>query len=522
MNFLSLILAFFGCVLGIFAAFNGLVHEVTYATQLSHFNVFPFSFRLDPISAFFLLPVFVISFLGRLYCFEYMNNAERALGIVVNNFFYSLLVVSMAFVVYAADLFSFALSWEMMSISSFFLVMYDFQKKNTRQAAYLYFVFTQAGAFLIISGFGVIFAHTGNLEFDSIMAIPAEIKTLVFLLLLAGFGSKAGMFPLHIWLPYAHPAAPSHVSAIMSGVMIKIGIYGIVRFYCLLDSNSILLGQVVLLFGIVTGVGGIVQALGQQNLKRLLAYSSVENIGIILIGLGIGMIGRSLNHPAMTLLGFSGAFLHVLNHAIFKSLLFMGAGSVIKKTGLEVIDQMGGILKKMKVTGITFLVGSAAIIGLPPLNGFISEFLIYYAGFQGIRFDESGFIPASLAILSLALIGGLALACFTKVVGIVFLGEPRKVQMKPVEESGIAMQIPMLILAAFCLLIGVFPRIFIRMSLLATQTIPGVTYDPSLNQILKVSQNISVAVLLFILLVIILWVLRFLLYKNKTITVSST
>ncbi|MFH2128724.1 MAG: proton-conducting transporter membrane subunit [bacterium] len=522
MNILGLLLVVVGCGTGLFAALNGLVNGEAVAAHFIHINGLPFQFSLDPISAFFLVPVFVISLLGRVYGFHYLNNPDRVLGIAVNHFFYSLLVVSMVMVVYASDIFSFAIAWEVMSISSFFLVIYDFHKKSTRKAAYLYFVFTQAGALLIFAGFGVLFAATGSFGFERLGALSADIKMLVFLLLLFGFGSKAGMFPLHIWLPHAHPAAPSHVSAIMSGVMIKMGIYGIIRFYCLLDTDSILLGQIVLLFGICSGVFGVVQALGQDSLKRLLAYSSVENIGIILIGLGIGMIGRSLHQPAMALLGFSGAFLHILNHAAFKSLLFMGAGSIIQRTGIEVIDQMGGYLKKMKVTGTTFLVGSLAISGLPPFNGFISELLIYYAGFEGIHFNEVRFIPSALVILSLALIGGLALACFTKVMGIAFLGEPRKTPDRAVTESGVAMQIPMVVLAIICFLIGVFPGLFIRMTLHATRLIPGVATGAAISPFLGVSRQISMAVLLFILLVTVLWLLRTLLYKNKRVTISST
>ncbi|MBU2515122.1 hydrogenase [bacterium] len=522
MNALGLLLITCGCITGLIPAFDGLFNGNTYSVLFTNFRVFPLSFELDPISAFFLFPIFFISLLGRLYSFQYLNNTEKALGIAVNNLFYSLLVVSMALVVYAGDLFSFAISWEVMSISSFFLVLFNYQKESTRKAAYLYFVFTQAGAFLIFAGFGVIIAYTGDLGFNKILALPEEIKILVFLLLLLGFGSKAGMFPLHIWLPYAHPAAPSHVSAIMSGVMIKIGIYGIIRFYCLLNSNSILFGYLVLCFGILSGVFGVVQMLGQQNLKRLLAYCSVENIGIILIGLGIGMIGVSQNLPAMALLGFSGAFLHILNHALFKSLLFMGAGSVIHKSGFETIDQMGGYLKKMKVTGVTFLVGSLAITGLPPFNGFISEFLIYYGSFQGISFNETGFIPSALGIISLALIGGLALAGFTKVFGIVFLGEPRKIPDHTLQESGLIMQIPMIILAVICLLIGVFPDIFIRLSLLATNSIPQVSSNVSIEGVLAINRNISFTVLFFIVLVMVLWGIRTLFYRNKTITASST
>jgi hydrogenase-4 component B len=290
----------------------------------------------------------------------------------------------------------------------------------------------------------------------------------------------------------------------------------------LLGSDSIIFGQIVLVFGIISGIYGVVQALGQHNLKRLLAYHSVENIGIILIGLGIGMIGVSLKQPLLTALGFSGALLHVLNHAIFKSLLFMGAGVIIQKTGIETIDQLGGLLKRMKVTGVTFIIGSLAISGLPPFNGFVSEFLIYFASFKGISFNEQSFIPSCLSILSLALIGGLALACFTKVIGIVFLGESRKIKLESVDEQGKSMLIPMIILSAACLYIGVFPGLFVRMALAASKSIMVIPEDIKLSNVVEISQNITLAALILFGFVAMISLLRVIVYKNKTITRSST
>jgi len=277
-----------------------------------------------------------------------------------------------------------------------------------------------------------------------------------------------------------------------------------------------------LAFGVISGVYGVVQALGQHNLKRLLAYHSVENIGIILIGLGIGMIGTSLKQPLLAALGFSGALLHVFNHAIFKSLLFMGAGVVIQKSGIETIDQLGGLLKRMKVTGITFLVGSLAISGLPPFNGFVSEFLIYFASFKGINYNEQSFIPACISILSLALIGGLALACFTKVIGIVFLGEPRTVELKSIDEKGSSMMVPMIILSAVCLIIGVFPGLFIGMALTAAKSIVVIPEDVLLTNVTEISQNITFAAFILFGVIAIVFLLRTIAYKNKTITMSST
>ena len=522
MKMLSIIFICGGSIIGLFQASKRLFGETVFSIEIECYNLFSIALQMDAISAFFLFPIYIITILGAVYSFHYMNKPDNSLKTALSYLFFSLLTISMVCVVLANNLFTFAISWEIMSLSSFFLVIYDYQKEIVRKAGYYYFVFTQAGALIIIAAFGILFAHTSSLSFSAIHTIPENTKLLVFILLFFGFGSKAGIFPVHIWLPHAHPAAPSHVSAIMSGVMIKMGIYGIIRFYNLLGSDSIIFGQIVLAFGVISGVYGVVQALGQHNLKRLLAYHSVENIGIILIGLGIGMIGTSLKQPLLAALGFSGALLHVFNHAIFKSLLFMGASVVIQKSGIETIDQLGGLLKRMKVTGITFLVGSLAISGLPPFNGFVSEFLIYFASFKGINYNEQSFIPACISILSLALIGGLALACFTKVIGIVFLGEPRTVELKSIDEKGSSMMVPMIILSAVCLIIGVFPGLFIGMALTAAKSIVVIPEDVLLTNVTEISQNITFAAFILFGVIAIVFLLRTIAYKNKTITMSST
>ena len=249
---------------------------------------------------------------------------------------------------------------------------------------------------------------------------------VLFLLAVIGFGTKAGFMPLHVWLPEAHPAAPSHVSAVMSGVMIKTGIYGLMRAFTFLGTPPLWWGWVLVAIGLTSGVLGVLFALAQHDLKRLLAYHSVENIGIIALGLGVGLLGMSTGSPVLIVLGFGGALLHVLNHALFKGLLFLGAGAVVHGTGTREIDQLGGLLKRMPWTAATFLVGAVAISGLPPLNGFVSEFLIYLGAFKGgISTGGPVAVPLLALIAGLALIGGLAVACFTKAFGIVFLGEPR-------------------------------------------------------------------------------------------------
>ncbi|MBW2514560.1 MAG: hydrogenase, partial [Deltaproteobacteria bacterium] len=363
-----------GCAIGLFDALVKLLHPGPYAVSFEYLKRFSLSFQIDGLSAFFLVAIYAVSLLAAIYSFHYLNKPEKSLRSAADYLFFSLLIVSMALVVTAANMITFMLSWEIMSLSSFFLVIYDHESAENRKAGYLYFVFSHVGAMFILAAFGILYGHSGSFLFSSGSTLPDSAKLLVLILSFVGFGSKAGVFPFHVWLPHAHPAAPSHISAVMSGVMIKTGIYGMVRLYASLGLHTPLFGEIVLVAGMISGILGVVYALGQHDLKRLLAYHSVENIGIILIGIGIGMLGVSSGKPIMAVLGFSGGLLHVLNHAIFKSLLFMGAGLVIQKTGTRTIDMLGGLLKKMKITGLTFLVGSLAISGLPPFNGFVSEF----------------------------------------------------------------------------------------------------------------------------------------------------
>jgi len=374
----------------------------------------------------------------------------------------------------------------------------------------------------ILAAFGIFYGNTGSFMFADGNTMPDSAKLTILILTFIGFGSKAGVFPFHVWLPHAHPAAPSHISAVMSGVMIKTGIYGIVRLYASLGLHTPLFGEIVLVAGMISGILGVVYALGQHDIKRLLAYHSVENIGIILIGIGIGMLGVSFGNPIMAVLGFAGGLLHVLNHSIFKSLLFMGAGVVIQKTGTRTIDMLGGLLKNMKITGITFLVGSLAISGLPPFNGFVSEFFIYLGGFRGAALDRTAFVLSIMAIVSLAIIGGLALACFTKVVGVVFQGEPRRPDVTAGDEKGPAMLLPMLVLAGLCFIIGVFPRMFIYLALNAIP-VSGLGYGRiPMEPFMQITANITLAATVFFVILAGVVALRLVFYKDKTIGSAGT
>ena len=512
----SICITVIGCIVVLFAIVNPLLHPEIAAVSWPWLHLFTLSFSVDSLSAFFLIPIFSICPLTAVYSFHYMDKQPQSGRTAVSFFFFTLLIISMALVVTAGNIITFVLVWEMMSLSSFFLVMYEYQRETTRKAGYLYFIFAQAGAMFIFAAFAVAYSHTGSFFFDHFSRIPSEAKLIVFFLALVGFGSKAGIFPVHIWLPHAHPAAPSHISAVMSGVMIKMGIYGIIRLYSLLEVTDMIYGQTILIFGVVSGVLGVVYALGKHDIKRLLAYHSVENIGIILIGAGIGMIGVYSGNRIMAGFGFAGSLLHVLNHSIFKSLLFMGAGAILQKTKSRHIDQMGGLIKTMPITGKTFMVGAISISGLPPFNGFISEFLIYLAAFQGLQLNGSTFILMMLSIISLALIGGLAAACFTKVIGIVFLGEPRSEKAAAATECGFTMTAPMVVLAFCCLVIGIIPEPFIHLVFLGLRDMHGFS-AVSPDIVTGLARNLAFAGRLFLGLLVFSMVVRKVFYIRKEV-----
>jgi hydrogenase-4 component B len=510
-----------GCLTGLYEILLAWNQVAAPSFSCSWLQAFTLSLSLDSLTAFFLLPVFLLTPIIALYGYHYLDKIEQSWRTVVNHFFFSLLVVAMILVTLADNIVTFALAWELMSVSSYFLVIFDHEHEESQQAGTLYLLFTQTGALLVFAAFGLLFQATGSFAFDQMNQAPHTIKLTAFFLALLGFGSKAGVFPLHIWLPHAHPAAPSHVSALMSGVMIKMGVYGILRLYFLLDDPAPVLAQTVLGLGMISGVLGVVHALGKHDIKRLLAYHSIENIGIILIGCGLGMLGISSGNRIMAAFGFAGGLLHVLNHALFKSLLFMGAGAILQKTGLRHLDQLGGLMKTMPVTGRTFLLGSVAISGLPPLNGFVSEFLIYYAAFQGLGLHGSDVLFSMAAIIALAIIGGLASGCFTKVVGIVFLGEPRCETVTKTAEAGLTMRGAMSMIALACLVIGLWPEPFIRFAfhgLRDLAPLAGITPD-----ILgAMPHNLALTARLFLGLLLVLAGCRYLLYRAKPITHGPT
>lgn len=397
----------------------------------------------------------------------------------------------MIFVVTASNAVMFLIVWELMSIVSYFLVIYEHEKTENRKAGLIYIVMTHVGTGFIILSFLILAGGSGSFNFDSMSAVslPPLLKDLVFIFALIGFGTKAGIVPLHIWLPYAHPAAPGNVSALMSGVMIKTAIYMLIRIsFDFLGATSMWWGMALLIIASASALLGVMYALMEHDMKRLLAYHSVENIGIILIGVGVGMIFMSMGHPELAAFGLIAALYHTMNHAVFKSLLFMGAGSLIYSTHTKNIEEMGGLIKKMPWTALFFLIGSISISALPPFNGFVSEWLTFQAQLLSINISDN---ITKIAILSsgaaLALTSALAAACFVKAFGISFLALPRSEHAKHAKEVPASMLFGMGFLSIFCLALGIFPFYFagildeIVSPLVGTSVLSKITFDLSIT-----------------------------------------
>lgn len=421
------------------------------------------NFVIDPLGAFFILVITMMSLASVIYSNGYLKPYIESKNINSHLVFLPVLIASMLAVVTCGNALMFLICWEIMSLSSFFLVIFESEKKEVLKAGIKYLVFMHISVLFIILAFAIMSIKAGNFDFNSfssVLANNSNLANLVFILSFIGFGTKAGFVPFHNWLPDAHPAAPSHVSAIMSGVMIKTGIYGILRILCLIGIPSKIISYTVLIISVISALYGVLYAITQHDLKRLLAYHSIENIGIIGIGIGVGMLGLTYHNPTVALVGFGGGILHVLNHSIFKELLFLSAGSVYIKTHTRNVEVLGGLIKSMPFTAILFLIGSVAICGLPPFNGFISEFLIYFGMFKGLSIHNFiTMLVLLFAISGLALVGTMAILCFTKAFSIIFLGMPRSDAAENVtSDTGKSMIIPMSFLALLTLLIGIYPQ----------------------------------------------------------------
>jgi len=453
---------------GVWVVSSGMTYRAVMSIGLPDL---PFHLRLDPLAGFFMTVVGLLSFFVSVYSIGYIRGMIGQRPITRLFIFYALFLAGMFMVILADDALFFLISWEVMAAASYFLVLFEDERVENRRAAFLYIVVAHVGAIAILLSFGVMSGLVTGFEgfhgytFDAMRQAqyPPEWATAAFLLAFFGFGAKAGVIPLHVWLPEAHPVAPSNVSALMSGVMLKTAIYGIIRVtFDLIRVFPWWWGTVVLVFGLISAIMGVLFALMQHDLKRLLAYHSVENIGIILIGIGLSMIFQSFGFPLLAALALIAGLYHTLNHAIFKGLLFMGAGAVLHATHERNMEEMGGLIHQMPWTAALFLVGCISISGLPPFNGFVSEWLTFQAFLLSPSLPSplmKLLIPMGAALL--ALTAALAAACFVKAFGVTFLGHWRGHHNPSIHEVNWPMRIGMIMAAVSCLVLGILPTIVI-------------------------------------------------------------
>jgi hydrogenase-4 component B len=482
-----------GGVCGVLAASLALTSESVHEPQ--SFELWPslipyiqLLVKLDALGAFFVLIVSLLALALSVYSFGYVRAFYGRKNVGVLACFYNTLLLATTLVFTAANAFFFLLVWEIMALTAYCLVSFEHEKTETRNAGVLYFVMSHVGTGCLILGFLLLFQQaSNNYGFDSFHGIGNQMSTgrrdAAFLLFLAGFGVKAGIVPLHIWLPEAHPVAPSNISALLSGVLIKTGIYGLARVtFDFLGTPPNWWGVTVLTIGTISAVLGVLYALMEHDLKRLLAYHSIENIGIILMGLGAAMMFLHSGYPLLASLALIAGLYHTINHAIFKALLFLGAGAVLHSTHTRNMEEMGGLIKRMPWTALLFLIGAVAISALPPLNGFVSEWLTYQSLLQGFGTTASLIrlmFPLSGAML--ALTGALAAACFVKAFGISFLAQPRSEHAAQAKEVSRPMLWGMGLLAAACVFLGLFPTLFMTV------------FDPVTAQLTgqQIAQNLS-------------------------------
>lgn len=454
---LAALLAVCGSLLGGAGALLGALGHTDAAAATWSIPGLSLAIALDGLSALFLLPVFLVPGFAAIYGLGYANQGARSLRV-----FQGLLTAGMAVLVLARNGMLFLVGWEVMALSAFLLIATGHDQLQTRRAAWVYLVTTHFGTLCLFAVMLLLQAPDGSLDWrpESIAALPPARTIVVWALALVGFGLKAGLVPLHVWLPGAHGTAPSHVSAVLSGVMIKMGAYGVLRTWSMLPPLPAACGAVVLVLGAASALLGVAATFSQGDLKRLLAYSSIENIGIVFLGIGLAMLGEVYGDTTLVVLGLGGALFHVLNHSLFKPLLFLCAGSVIHATGTRELDQLGGLWRSMRRTGACFLVGTAAISGLPLLNGFASEFVLYLGLFEaGTRPESLLAALGAMALGALAMAGGLALATFVRSMATVFLGRARSAASAHAHESPPSMTAPLVVLALLCTILGLVPAL---------------------------------------------------------------
>ncbi|NOT02846.1 MAG: hypothetical protein HOP29_19780 [Phycisphaerales bacterium] len=505
---LSMFLAFVASVLVVIASGDSLIRA---SSPIACAVAWPLSLgtaslSIDGLSAWFLMTIGVLAACVAVYSATYMRAGVGREATPAYCALFCGLLASLILLVCAADAVVFLVSWEGMTLCAFFLVAFHHERAEVRRGAWMYLVATHLGtALFVVPLFGILFALAGTTAFSAFAgAVGADDRntlTTLFMLGLLGFGTKAGFMPMHVWLPAAHPVAPTPVSALLSGVVVKMGIYGLLRLFTWLPPLPIMCGEIMLLVGVVSGVMGVLYALAQHDLKRLLAYHTVENIGIIALALSAGLLGEAMNEPVLSVLGYAGALLHVTNHALFKGLLFLSAGAVQHSTGTGEIERLGGLARRTPVNALLFLVGAVAICGLPPLNGFLGEWVIYGALFDG-SIRGTGVVGGltAVGVAALALMGGLALACFAKVFGAVFLGEPREGGVGS-HATPAGMLGAMAALGSLCVVIGVLPGFWVplvRSAIAELASVPVGNIETLLPSVLAPASSLSGMALLLL------------------------
>jgi len=506
-------------------ALNGEIKELIFQGNIFWGDILV---RIDGLSAWFILIVNFTSVTGVIYGIGYLKPyVNSAPKLAFHWILFVIFHLSMVWVCMLQHSLAFLVAWEVMSLSSMLLVIFDHDKPKTIKAGINYLVQMHISVTFLTIGFIWVYFQTGSFSFDAFQTyFGANSNVWLFLIFFVGFGIKAGFIPLHSWLPHAHPAAPSHVSGVMSGVIVKLGIYGIFRIISFLKADFLLLGEIVVTISVLTGVYGILNAAVHRDFKRMLAYCTIENIGIIGIGIGLGLMGIGNNSAVLYYLGFGGALLHVLNHSLFKSLLFYSAGSVYQQTHTRDMNKLGGLIRQMPKTAVLFLIGAIAIGGLPPFNGFVSEFILYNGLLEGLKFSNISQISLLVVTLGgLSIIGGISVLTFTKTFGTIFLGtERKKLTHQPVEVSSM-MLIPQYLIVLVMLSVAFLPQFYLNLisKLLdtfgKTQFVAGSfglsTYSESIT-------NINLYSILFVAIVAASWGVRALVLKGKSMKIEPT
>ena len=482
--------------------------------------------KIDALSAWFMLIINFTCLTGIIYGIGYLKKIKSIpQQLSLHWSFFILFQLSMLWVCMLQHGLAFLVAWEIMSLSSTLLVIFDHNNPKVIRAGINYFVQMHLSVLFLSMAFIWVYFQTGSFNFEAIdQFFGTNVNTWLFLVFFIGFGLKAGFIPLHSWLPHAHPAAPSHVSGIMSGVIVKLGIYGILRMCTFLQTDFVHLGEIVLIISLLTGIYGILNAAIHRDFKRMLAYCTIENIGIIGIGIGIGLIGLGNGSNTMIFLGFGGALLHILNQSLFKSLLFFSAGSVYQQTHTRDMDKLGGLVKYMPTTAVLFLVGSIAICGLPPFNGFVSEFILYNGLIEGIK--SSSISQSLLMVITLAglsIIGGASVLAFTKTFGTIFLGNERaKLAHKPTEVSKL-MLIPQFVIIGVMLSVAFAPGFYLSLiseilSVFKQYNVKGLNFEIPTSSIV----NINMYFAIYALIIIVFWIIRKLFLRRLPISVNET